>query len=53
MGDPRGWGDDPASFDLLLGQRGAVALPDPDIELPEWLADLRSRWGVDGEIRDG
>ena len=29
MGDPRGWGDDPASFARLLEQRGAVALSDP------------------------
>ena len=29
MGDPRGWGDDPASFERLLALRGAEALPDP------------------------
>ena len=27
---------------------GAEALPDPDIDLPDWLVDLRSRWVVDG-----
>jgi hypothetical protein len=47
MGDPRGWGDDPASFERLLEQRGAEALPDPAIELPAWLADQRGRWVTD------
>jgi hypothetical protein len=53
MGDPRSWGDDPEAFQRALAQRGAQALPDPEIELPAWLADLRSRWVVDGEVRDG
>jgi hypothetical protein len=44
MGDPRGWGDDPTSFDRLLARRGAVVLPEPAIELPAWLEDLRGRW---------
>ncbi len=44
MGDPRSWGDQPETFDEALRERGAVALPDPEIDLPEWLADLRSRW---------
>ena len=47
MGDPRGWGDDPASFERLLEQRGAEPLPDPPIELPPWLEDLRGRWVTD------
>jgi hypothetical protein len=50
MGDPRSWGDDPDAFQRALDQRGAVALPDPAIELPAWLADLRSRWVVEGEV---
>jgi hypothetical protein len=49
MGDPRSWGDDPAAFAAALVGVGAVALPDPEIALPAWLADLRSRWVVDGE----
>jgi hypothetical protein len=53
MGDPRSWGDDPDAFRLALTARGAEALPDPAIELPAWLEDLRSRWVVDGEVRDG
>jgi hypothetical protein len=44
MGDPRGWGDDPGSFEETLRRHGAKALPDPSIELPGWLEDLRSRW---------
>jgi len=44
MGDPRSWGDDPAAFEQALARRGAAALPDPDIELPGWLEDLRARW---------
>ena len=44
MGDPRGWGDDPGSFERLLALHGARALPDPPIQLPHWLEDLRSRW---------
>ena len=49
MGDPRSWGDDVQAFERALRDRGAEQLPDPDIELPTWLADLRSRWVVDGE----
>ncbi len=49
MGDPRSWGDDPEAFARALAARGAEALPDPDIELPAWLKDLRSRWHVEGE----
>lgn len=44
MGDPRGWGDDPQSFERVLAEHGAEALPDPPIELPGWLEDLRDRW---------
>lgn len=44
MGDPRSWGDDPDSFAEALRRRGAEVLPDPPIDLPEWLEDLRSAW---------
>jgi hypothetical protein len=44
MGDPRSWGDDHAAFEQALSERGAVALPDPEIELPGWLADRRGTW---------
>ena len=49
MGDPRSWGDDPEAFERVLQAHGASALPDPDIQLPPWLEDLRSRWAVDDE----
>src|SRR5271167_4216885 len=49
MGDPRSWGDDPGSFEAALARQGAAALPDPPIDLPEWLEDLRSRWIVEGD----
>ncbi len=49
MGDPRSWGDDPGAFDAALAARGAVALPDPAIDLPPWLEDLRSKWVVEAE----
>jgi ChrR Cupin-like domain len=52
MGDPRSWGDDPAAFEAALAVEGAVALPDPPLEFPAWLEDLRSRWVVDGEETD-
>jgi hypothetical protein len=44
MGDPRSWGDDPAAFEAALAEAGAEALPDPEIELPAWLEDLRGHW---------
>jgi hypothetical protein len=44
MGDPRGWGDEPESFERVLVEHGARALPDPPIALPSWLQDLRGRW---------
>jgi hypothetical protein len=44
MGDPRSWGDEPSAFDAALARQGAEALPDPPLEFPEWLADLRAHW---------
>lgn len=44
MGDPRSWGDDPAAFEDALAEQGAEALPDPPLEFPAWLADLREHW---------
>ncbi len=52
MGDPRSWGDRPDLFHEALAAKGAQPLPDPAIELPEWLEDLRTRWVVDGEPVD-
>ena len=44
MGDPRSWGDRPETFDAALAAQGAERLPDPPLEYPEWLSDLRSHW---------
>jgi hypothetical protein len=44
MGDPRSWGDDPAAFARALATSGATALPDPPLQFPEWLEDLRAQW---------
>lgn len=42
MGDPRSWAADPEGFDRLLAERGARKLPNPPIELPDWLEDTRT-----------
>lgn len=44
MGDPRSWGDNPQSYQDLLDKHGVTPLPDPEIEFPEWLEDLRAQW---------
>jgi len=44
LGDPRSWGDDPEAFERALAERGATRLPDPPLEFPAWLSDLRSHW---------
>jgi hypothetical protein len=44
LGDPRSWGDQPQGYDELLAAHGVVPLPDPPLEFPTWLADLRSHW---------
>ena len=41
MGDPRSFPADPEGFDELLASRGAKRLPNPPIEMPEWLEDTR------------
>ena len=45
-GDPRSWGDDPARFEAALEAAGATPLPDPPLEFPPWLADLRAHWAT-------
>ena len=42
MGDPRSWSDEPEVMSRLLAARGVEALPDPPIELPGGLEDLRA-----------
>jgi len=44
LGDPRSWGDRPELVDALRAEHGVEELPDPEIDLPAWLADERSRW---------
>jgi hypothetical protein len=41
MGDPRSWPADPEGWPAYLAERGVQALPDPPIDLPEWLEDRR------------
>jgi hypothetical protein len=42
LGDPRSWSDDPDSVAELRAARGVTPLPDPPIELPAGLPDLRA-----------
>ena len=41
-GAPRSWAADPEGFERLLKEKNARKLPNPAIELPEWLEDTRS-----------
>jgi hypothetical protein len=42
LGDPRSWAADTEGFDKLLASKGAKRLPNPPIELPDWLEDTRN-----------
>ncbi len=42
MGDPRSWSDEPEALAAILAERGVEPLPDPPIELPAGLEDLRA-----------
>lgn len=42
MGDPRSWAADSEGFEKLLEEKGVVKLPNPPIDLPDWLEDTRS-----------
>ena len=42
MGDPRSWAADPEGFKQLLAERGVEQLPNPEIDLPDWLEDTRT-----------
>ena len=46
MGDPRSWGDDPGAYERLLVEHGVTPLPDPPLDYPPWLSDLRDRWAT-------
>lgn len=42
MGDGRSWEGDRAGFVDLLASRGVTPLPNPPIDLPDWMEDRRS-----------
>ena len=44
MGDPRSWGDAPETLEQVRAEYGVTALPDVELDYPEWLQDLRSHW---------
>ena len=44
LGDPRSWGEDPDSLKRALAEQGAEQLPDPPLDFPAWLEDLRAHW---------
>ena len=42
MGDPRSFPADLEGFDKLLAERGVEQLPNPPIDMPDWLEDTRT-----------
>lgn len=42
MGDPRSFAADPEGFEKLLAERGVQQLPNPPIDMPDWLPDTRT-----------
>jgi hypothetical protein len=48
LGDPRSWSDEPEAVAALLAERGVTPLPDPPIELPAGLEDLRAVFSAPG-----
>jgi hypothetical protein len=44
LGDPRSWGDEPEAFEKALAENGVEPLPDPPLDFPDWLTDLRQHW---------
>jgi len=42
MGDPRSFAADPEGYKKLLAERGIVQLPNPPIDMPQWIKDTRS-----------
>jgi hypothetical protein len=42
LGDPRSWSDEPEVMQAVLAERGVEQLPDPPVELPAGLEDLRA-----------
>lgn len=44
MGDPRSWGDRPKTYAALCTEHGVTPLPDPPVDLPPGMVDLRTLW---------
>ena len=42
MGDPRSFAADPEGFERFLDARGVQQLPNPPIDMPDWLQDTRT-----------
>ena len=42
MGDPRSFAADVEGFERLLAERGVQQLPNPPIDMPDWLEDTRT-----------
>lgn len=49
MGDPRSWSDEPEIMQETLAKHGVTQLPDPPIELPAGLEDLRAVFSAAAE----
>ena len=43
MGDPRSFAADPEGWKKLLASKNAKQLPNPPIDMPDWLVDTRSK----------
>ena len=42
MGDPRSFPEDLDAYERFLTERGVVQLPNPPIDMPDWLEDTRT-----------
>ena len=42
MGDPRSFAADPEGWEQLLAERDVQQLPNPPIDMPDWLEDTRT-----------
>ncbi len=42
MGDPRSFAADPEGWERLCKERGVEQLPNPPIDMPDWLEDTRT-----------
>jgi hypothetical protein len=42
MGDPRSFPADLGAYEVFLAERGVTQLPNPPIDMPDWLEDTRT-----------